>query len=156
MTFCAEFFTSDHCMLDDSTSWVFHLACKINMISKCWSEVFWSQLTLSDLNSLVPRQRPTRDNVMQCLTAENEDHRADEHRAFYFLQQFILSLEMEDLQHFLHFVTGSVDGQTDRQNCDSLCTLSIYAVAQKRALPPTNGSTTTTVLPAPSSPGYVS
>lgn len=78
-------------------------------IPQCHREMFWSQLTLNDLNSLLLRQRPTCENVMQCLTAENEDLHADEHRAFYFLQQFILNLELEDLQHFLHFVTGSVD-----------------------------------------------
>jgi len=46
---------------------------------------------------------------MQCLVTDRDDLRPEEHRAFYFLQQFLLAVQLEDLRQVLHFVTGSID-----------------------------------------------
>jgi len=72
-------------------------------------EVFWGHLTIPDLNSLIVRQRPSQDHVVQSLVAESEDLHPEEQRALYFLQQVILGLQLDELQQFLHFVTGSID-----------------------------------------------
>jgi len=66
-------------------------------------------LNIPDLNPLIVRQWPSQDCVVQCLVAESKDLRPEEQQALYFLRQVILGLQLDELQQFLHFVTGSID-----------------------------------------------
>ena len=76
-------------------------------------EIFWGQLTISDLSSLIETQRPSPDKVAASLKTEVADLRPAESAVYYFLIQFVRSLQSDELQAFLQFVTGSVDMPVD-------------------------------------------
>jgi len=70
-------------------------------------DTFWSQMTIDDLTHITDSQRPTGARVADVLTSA-EDLRPEEANVFYYLRQFVLGLDGEDMQLFLQFVTGSV------------------------------------------------
>ena len=71
-------------------------------------ELFWSQLTIDSITSLFLKQKPTPEGVVACMKVEDEYVlKPEEERVFYFLKQYVLSLDQEDLATFLQFVTGS-------------------------------------------------
>ena len=70
--------------------------------------LFWVQLTSPSVTLLYEMQRPTPRRVVDVIQVEDElQLRPDEHLCLYFLKEYILGLEQEDLATFLHFVTGA-------------------------------------------------
>ncbi|XP_033761985.1 E3 ubiquitin-protein ligase TOM1-like isoform X2 [Pecten maximus] len=70
-------------------------------------EIFWNRLTMEELNHIYRKLEPTPPKVIDLLVASEQYIREEENQAFYFLTDFISSLNPEDLAHFLLFVTGS-------------------------------------------------
>ena len=53
-------------------------------------------------------QRPTPQRVVDVIQVENElSCWSDEHLCLYFLKEYVLRLDQEDLTTCLHFVTGA-------------------------------------------------
>ena len=70
--------------------------------------LFWGQLTSPSVTLLYEMQRPTPHRVVDVIQVEDElQLRPDEHLCLYFLKEYILGLDQEDLATFLHFVTGA-------------------------------------------------
>ena len=70
--------------------------------------LFWGQLTSLSVTLLYEIQRPTPQRVVDVMQVQNElTLRPDEHLCFYFLKEYVLGLDQEDLATFLHFVTGA-------------------------------------------------
>ena len=67
-----------------------------------------AQLTSPSDILLYEMQRPTPQRVVDVIQVENElSCWSDEHLCLYFLKEYVLWLDQEDLTTFLHFVTGA-------------------------------------------------
>lgn len=71
-------------------------------------ETFWSQLTLDHLTHIYQVQRPTVPGVLSALKTQQEDLRPEEETVFYYLQDYVRSLDTDELLNFLLFVTASI------------------------------------------------
>ena len=70
--------------------------------------LLWAQLTSPSDTLLYEMQRPTPQRVVDVIQVENElSCWSDEHLCLYFLKEYVLCLDQEDLTTFLHFVTGA-------------------------------------------------
>jgi len=72
-------------------------------IPQAFRDVFWSVLTLSAVDYLFRQQLPTPEKVQ----AAEEHLRQEQLNCLYYLDQFICRLDQDELDLFLHFVTGS-------------------------------------------------
>jgi hypothetical protein len=70
-------------------------------------ETFLSQLTVPAIDFLFNQRLPTPEKVCKVLEADEEHLSQAKLDCIYYLQQFVLQLDQEDLVAFLHFVTGS-------------------------------------------------
>ena len=70
--------------------------------------IFWAQLSIDHLKYMQEKQRATQEKVVSCLVTQNSDLTAQEDTTYYYLQEFISSLNENHLVKFLLFVTGSV------------------------------------------------
>jgi len=70
-------------------------------------DTFWSQLTVPAIDHLFREQLPTGEKVCRVMEIEEDHHTQDQLDCMYYLQQFVLQLDQEELATFLHFVTGS-------------------------------------------------
>ena len=66
-------------------------------------------MTTDVLSKFLDSVRPTAECVASALKTTQEDLRPQEADVFYYLQQFVLGVNAEDLQAFLQFVTGATD-----------------------------------------------
>jgi hypothetical protein len=73
-------------------------------------DIFWSKLTLPAIEKFYKNQMPTAARVSEVLTIDETvvAPRQEQLNCFYYLKQFVLSLDSDDLAAFLQFVTGSV------------------------------------------------
>ncbi|KAK1172507.1 hypothetical protein AOXY_G5102 [Acipenser oxyrinchus oxyrinchus] len=68
---------------------------------------FWSQLDTDLISYLYWQEMPTADRVLQCITTSENDLKPEEEVAYYYLRDFIKSVDQDEMSKFLHFVTGS-------------------------------------------------
>lgn len=78
-------------------------------IPATYMDTLWRNITSDDLNCMIEGQRPTPENVAATLKTSSDDLRPGESAVFYYVGQFVRSLNSEELANFLQFVTGSVD-----------------------------------------------
>lgn len=72
-------------------------------------DIFWSVLTQPAIDYLFCEQLPTPDKVRSVIVLDDSitAPRQEQLDCIYFLQQFVMKLDSEDLSAFLQFVTGS-------------------------------------------------
>ena len=71
-------------------------------------EYFWAMLTIPMIDLLFREQLPTPRKVCSVMQYNEDDaYRQNELNCFHFLQEYVMSLDQEDLEAFLLFVTGS-------------------------------------------------
>jgi hypothetical protein len=71
-------------------------------------ECFWSTLTLPAIQLLFTQQLPTPAKVNNVIFAANEDAiRQDEQNCLYYLRQMVSGFDVDDLESFLRFISGS-------------------------------------------------
>lgn len=70
-------------------------------------DLFWSQLTLPAIEYIFVQQLPTPARVSDIIVPQDDHLRQEQLNVLYYLQQFVMSLDADDLAAFLHFVTGS-------------------------------------------------
>lgn len=71
-------------------------------------EIFWKELSEEKINFILHKQHATADKVINCIKTDN-DLTNDQERIFYYLQTYIYSLQQDELNNFLFFVTGSYE-----------------------------------------------
>lgn len=72
-------------------------------------DAFWSTLTVASIEYLFEQQRPTPDRVADVLSPEDgATLTLAEQTVLYYLKQFIIGCDQEELETFLIFTTASV------------------------------------------------
>jgi len=70
-------------------------------------DIFWSVLTVGAIDHLFRQQLPTPRKVSSVLVSASDTLTNAEENSLFYLRQFVMGMDQEDLTAFLHFVTGS-------------------------------------------------
>lgn len=70
-------------------------------------EKVWSTFSPERLTALFDFLVPTTEKVVQAISCDDKELCAEQDRMFYFLKSFVRSLDQEQLERFLRFVTGA-------------------------------------------------
>ena len=71
-------------------------------------EVFWQQLTIQHISHIILLQMPTPEKVHDALMTKVKDLSTAQEKVFYYLKEFVGTLQQDMLLDFLLFFTGSV------------------------------------------------
>ena len=70
-------------------------------------EIFWSVLTVQAIEYLFQMQLPTSAKVSNAIICDSDDITNEQSNSLYYLKLYVETLDQEDLETFLCFVTGS-------------------------------------------------